>query len=119
METEEVNIKFGKRLKGIRQDKGYTQEHLAEISGISRRMVAHYESHAKKLDIDKIIKLALALNISVDELLGLSKPERKPHEDASYKIMKKVRVIEKLPVRDQNAIFRLISSLADKNNLEE
>lgn len=36
-----------------------------------------------------------------------------------FKIMKKVRVIEELPTRDQNTIFSLINALAEKNKLKK
>ena len=77
------------------------------------------ELHAKKPDIDKIKKLAKSLDISVDCLIGISETgKKKKQEDLSYKIMKKVRIIEKLPTRDRNTIFSLINALAEKNKLK-
>ncbi len=59
-----------------------------------------------------------ALGVSDEELLGMSKsPGKKKSEDVSYKILKKVRVIEDLPVRDQNAIFHFINALVEKNKV--
>jgi len=34
------------------------------------------------------------------------------------KIMKRVKIIEQLPTRDQNAVFHFINSLVEKNKLK-
>jgi len=116
MEENNPTSKFGKRLREIRTAKGLTQTKLAEISGISRRLIVHYESHVKKPPIDKVNILADVLNVSVDELLGKTKKSNK--NNVPFKIMKNIRIIESLPIQDQNAIFRLVKSLAEKNNLK-
>ena len=78
-------------------------------------MIGHYESHVKRPPPDRVKTITYALGISVDELLGNPEKRNKKNkqDDVSYKIMKKVRLIEKLPERYQNAIFRLINSLAE------
>jgi transcriptional regulator with XRE-family HTH domain len=112
------SINFGERLKTIRRSKGFTQYQLADMLNTSQRMIAHYEKDGNRPRLDKVKDIANALNVSVEDFLEDSKPVKK-EEDVSYKIMKKVRIIEKLPVRDQKAIFRLINSLAEKNKIKE
>jgi len=111
---------FGKNLREIRKKKGYTQTKLAELSGVSQRAIGHYEKHAKRPTVEKVTKLADALSVSVDELMGTPKTsdKNKIEENISYKIMKKVRLIEQLPTRDQNTIFSVINSLVEKNKLK-
>lgn len=120
-EFEKEAIEFGERLRIARRKKGISQEKLARLTGTSQRMIAHYESHIKRPSIDKVKKFAEALSISIEELLGTSKVSatRKKEEEISFNIMKRVKIIEKLPLRDQRAIFRLINSLAEKNKIME
>jgi len=113
-----VTIDFGKRLKELRRAKGLTQLQLAELLNTSQRMIAHYERQNNRPRIDKIKAIAEALNVPIEELVGSEeKNGRKTNkeEEVSFGIMKRVKVIEKLPLRDQRAIFRLINSLANKN----
>ena len=120
MKTDETFTELSQRLRDIRKEKGYTQIKLAKISGVSRRMIGHYETNVIRPSIDKVKKLAETLDVSLDELLGITpKKKKKKEEDVSYKIMKKVRVIEELPTRDQNMIFSLINSLVEKNKLKK
>jgi transcriptional regulator with XRE-family HTH domain len=112
-------IILAKNLKRLRKKKGYTQAQLAEIADVSRRVIVHYENYIKKPVFENVKKIAEALDVSMDELVGhVEAGKTKKTEDASYKIMKKVRIIEKLPLRDQNAVFHFINSLAKKNKLE-
>ena len=110
---------LAENLRNLRRKKGYTQSQLAELSGVSRRIVVHYENYVRKPVYENVQKMADALGVSIDELIGKTESRKaKKQDDASYKIMKKVRIIEKLPLRDQNMIFNLITSLAKKNKLE-
>lgn len=61
---------FSERLKKIREEKGMTQEQLAQCSGISRRMIQKYESAVARPRYDAAEKLASALEIPVSTLLG-------------------------------------------------
>lgn len=54
---------FSERLKKIREEKGITQEQLAQCSGISRRMIQKYESAVARPRYDAAEKLASALEI--------------------------------------------------------
>jgi transcriptional regulator with XRE-family HTH domain len=121
MNKTAATINFGQNLRLVRRKKGYTLDRLAEISGISKRMISHYETRAKRPSLDKINILADALNVSIDELTGHdSHIKHKKNEDiVSYKIMKKLRVIERLSVREQKAIFQFINTIVEKNRYKK
>jgi len=110
-------VEFGEKLRKARREKGLTQSQLAEITGLSRRSIVHYERHAKMPPLEKVKKMARALKVSSDELLGMPTPtkEEKQQEKASYRIMKRVRQIEQLPKRDQDMILSLINTLVGNN----
>jgi hypothetical protein len=83
-------------------------------------MIAHYEIYVKMPPLGKVKKLAEALAVSTDELIGTQKPSKKQVEEEkiSHSLMKRIRVVEKLPVRDQKVVFSLINSLAAKNKVK-
>lgn len=84
-------------------------------------MIVHYETVVKMPPVEKVKRIAEALGISSDELLGMPTPtkEQKKKEDVSYRIMKRVNQIESLPKRDQDMVFRFINSLLDKNKIKK
>lgn len=60
-------------LKRIREERGYTQQQVADGAGVSQTMIALYESGSRTPRLDTAIKLANFLNVRVDELLGQPK----------------------------------------------
>lgn len=60
------------RLKVIRKEKGMTQAQLAELAGVSLRMVQYYEQGYKdinKAEARTVCKLSLALGCDMEDLL--------------------------------------------------
>lgn len=68
---------FGERLKQFREARGLTQEQLAIAIGVAKTTVTGYERGNREPDVAKIKKLAAALGVSGDELLGTGQ-EKKP-----------------------------------------
>lgn len=68
MEFQLDYTKLGKRLSRIRKDRGYTQEELSEISGISTTHISHIECGKTKAALGKFVILANALDVTLDEL---------------------------------------------------
>lgn len=120
MRKDIPKTEFGERLRQLRREKGLTQAQLASLSGISARMIAHYENYVKMPPIGKVKKLSEALTVTTDDLVGTTKPSKKQtaEEKTSYSLMKRLRVVEKLPIRDQKVVFSLINSLAAKNKMK-
>lgn len=118
--TKTKETLFGQNLRLLRKQKGYTLDQLADLSGISKRMISHYETQVKRPSIEKITTLAKVLNVPMNELMDISDDPRNLKEDKTfYKIMKKVRLIEKLSEREQRAIFQYINTIVEKNNLKK
>lgn len=107
---------FGKRLYALRMEKGLTQTQLAELIGASQRSISGYETVPLLPPSAVIIKLAKALGVSADQLLGI-KPPRKmdaqalPVDPDTRRLWKKFQRVRELPIKDQRAVIRLINSL--------
>ena len=63
-------MKFNERLKELREKNNLTQEQLAKKSGVSSRMIQRYEYGTSRPRLDAAEKIAKALNVTTDELLG-------------------------------------------------
>ena len=61
---------IGNNVRRLRKKRGLTQEKLARLADISLNAVTKIESgYAKKSTIQTVVKLAKALNVSLDELV--------------------------------------------------
>jgi transcriptional regulator with XRE-family HTH domain len=59
----------GRNVKRVRQDKGLTQEQLAERSGFSQQYISGLEQGRRNPTIVSIYELATALGVSYMELV--------------------------------------------------
>lgn len=58
------------KLAEIRNKKGMTQTELAEACGITQKAISAIEVERRRPSYEVLIKLAKALNVKVDELIG-------------------------------------------------
>lgn len=61
---------FPDRLRKIREDKGLSQGELASATGLQPSAVSHFEAGRRSPSFDNLAKLADALGVSIDFLLG-------------------------------------------------
>jgi transcriptional regulator with XRE-family HTH domain len=101
---------FGKRLARIRKEKGFTQVELAEKLGSIQTIISDYERGKSRPHADMITSIAIALDISADELLGLPSSHAAKTPLPNRRILRRVQLIERLPKRDQDALMRTIDA---------
>lgn len=68
-------IEFGERLKKLRKEKRLTQKQLAAMIGVQHSVISFYEVGDRIPSVEVVIKLASALHVSADYLLGIEKRE--------------------------------------------
>lgn len=71
---------FHERLRTLREESGFTQQHLAEVLNLTSGAVSHYENGTNEPTIDTLIRMADVLNVSVDYLVGNTNANLPPNE---------------------------------------
>ena len=61
---------FGKQLRVLRRERGYSQEELAEHSGLHRTYVSSAERGERNVSLTNLHKLAGALGVDTAELFS-------------------------------------------------
>lgn len=61
---------FGRRLRSLREQRGLTQEGLAEAAGISRDAVARLELGVRSARLSTLERIQEALGVSMESLVG-------------------------------------------------
>ena len=98
---------FGKILKELRIEKGYTQMKLASKLGISRSAVSMWEIGESEPDSAVLCKIAELFDVSTDYLLGVSK-------QISYKNVSKTNMIKTFAFGDRLKYLRKEYGLSQK-----
>ena len=64
-------LDFGKRLKALRLEKGWTQEMLAKRLGLSKSIVSAYETSLRYPSYEILVRVCDVYGVSADYLLGI------------------------------------------------
>jgi transcriptional regulator with XRE-family HTH domain len=65
-----IMMNIGSRIAELRDQKGFTQEELAAMLGISRASLSHYEKNRREPDTNTLAKIADTFQVSIDYLVG-------------------------------------------------
>ena len=77
-EKEVFFMTLGEKISFLRQEKGISQEKLAELVGVSRQAVTKWENGNANPDTENLIRLAEIFGVSLDELCkGFSEKPKK------------------------------------------
>lgn len=71
-------VLLGQRIRAARLAAGISQEKLAEMVGLTSQHISHTEVASTKISLPALVKIANALNTSIDKLLFDSIHDAKP-----------------------------------------
>lgn len=67
--VDQIPEAVGRRVRDARSIRGWTLDHLAELSGVSRRMIVNVENGTSNASIATLLRLATALHVSLADLV--------------------------------------------------
>ena len=77
------NGKVARNLKVERVKRGWSQERLAEASGVGQNSIARYETGMTTPGLDQAFKIAAALGCSIDVLVGWDPPKESAEDETA------------------------------------
>ena len=107
---------FSRNLVRLRKERRLTQEDLATKTGLSKRVIAYYETEAVKPPIDNVEALAKALCVEISELLGTRAPTatQSEFENLNGHTLKQLKKILSLSPGDRHYVYTFVDSLLAK-----
>jgi transcriptional regulator with XRE-family HTH domain len=111
------NETLGQRITRIRKERGFTQVELAERIGLIQTLVCDYEKDRLRLSAEMALRFALALEISVDELLR-PKSSNTVGKRPSRKVLRRLEQIEALPGARQSVLLKTIDTFLENAALK-
>jgi transcriptional regulator with XRE-family HTH domain len=106
--------KFGRRLAAIRKERELTQPQLADLIGMTPKAIDYYERRAKNPSFEFVKKVAEALGLTPDELMGLETLKGK--SGPSPKLQKQLEQIQKLSRSKQLVVSQLLEAFLSQNS---
>jgi transcriptional regulator with XRE-family HTH domain len=104
---------FGEHVTTLRKRKGLSQNDLGKAVGTSGDIIGKYERDEVKPSIEVASKIADALEVSLDFLLG------KTTAELDKKTLKRLQDIEKLNASDKEHLFALMDAFLFKCDVQK
>jgi transcriptional regulator with XRE-family HTH domain len=113
------NVQFtktevGRRVRGLRENQGITQVEMARSLGIPQSNVSAMERGTRGLTVHQVVKLARVLKVSTDEILLGANGSGAKSAPTSLRLLRRLRRIEQLPTRKQNAVLKVLDALLEQ-----
>ncbi len=115
--------KLGHRVKGLRENFGFSQDRLAKALAISRSAVSQIESGERKISADELIRISETFNVSVDILLDLRKEPQVLIEESKKQTLSKPQMRISIPQKNlqkfREVLLYILSKVGSKPNIGE
>lgn len=98
-----MSADFGNRMAQLRKEKDLSRDELGAKIGTSGAIVGRYERNDMKPSIEIAAKIAEALDVSLDYLVGISSELIK-----DKKMINRLEDLKKLPEKEREKIFEYI-----------
>lgn len=98
--------KVGAFMKGLRKEKGITQETFAEILGVTSRTISRWETGSNMPDLDILIQIADYYDVEIREILDGERKSENMNKEleetvlkvADYSNEEKMKLMKKLHI---------------------
>lgn len=90
-----------------------TQVEFAKMLGTHQASLSQIELGIRGVSLQQVVKLARALRVSPDKLLGTGKNNGHQPTPRNEKLMRRVRHIEQLPPEQQDAAIKILDGFLD------
>ncbi|HXG92394.1 MAG TPA: helix-turn-helix transcriptional regulator [Blastocatellia bacterium] len=67
---EDIRLKFGRRIRTLREQRGWSQEKLAEMAGLHRTYVGAIERGERNVALLNIERIAQAFDMTISDLFN-------------------------------------------------
>ena len=103
---------IGKRISELRTEKGWAQNELAKRVGVSREMMGRYERDDAVPSIDIAKRMAEALGVSLDFLVG------NVEEELDRGTVQRILEVNKMSSEDKSLVYAFLDAFITKTKLQ-
>lgn len=107
----------GDKIRELRKERGLNQDQLAELASLNRVTIAKYESGRVEPGAQALSRIADALEVSTDVLLGRAEelPERNEWKPKTIEAQLVSGAMDKLPQEQRDMILNVVRAMCAKN----
>ncbi len=112
-------MSIGQNIKKIREEKGLTQQSIAELIAMHRSNYSKIESGQRELSIDALHKISKFFGMSIDQIVTFEGniPQEVTVEDKS--LSEQIKLIQELDEEDKTIVFKMVDKMLTSKKFKE
>jgi transcriptional regulator with XRE-family HTH domain len=104
---------IGQRVRGIRLANDLTQAELAKLLGTSQTALSELERGNRGLTVQQVVKLARALGVTPNDVLGEGKRDRTQKRPRDARVLRRLYRLEQLPEAQRLAVLKVLDGIIE------
>ncbi len=110
---------IGTTIKALREEKGLTQQQVADLVHMHRSNYSKVEKGERDLSLESVSTLAKYFGMTIDQLVNFDGdvPNEVTVEDKS--LMEQVKLIAELEEEEKNMVFKMIDTFLTKKKFKD
>jgi len=110
---------IGTTIKALRDEKGLTQQQIAELIHMHRSNYSKVEKGERDLSLESVNKIAQYFGMTIDQLVNFdgNMPDEVTVEDKS--LLEQVKLIAQLEDEEKSMVFKMIDTFLTKKKFKD
>lgn len=109
---------LGKRIKQLRQQRGWSQAQLSKKLNVHQKQISGYERGIHSPSIELLVRMAELFNVSLDYIAFDNREEKDIIPIADRELMQAVQQIDQLSAEDRDTIKAVLNTFIVKNRFQ-
>lgn len=112
-------MNIGQNIKRIREEKGMTQQQVAELINMHRSNYSKIESGQREISVDALNKVAKYFGMTIDQIVNFDGaiPQEITVEDKT--LMEQVKMIQELEPDEKSMVFKMVDTFLTKKKFKD
>jgi transcriptional regulator with XRE-family HTH domain len=110
-------VSLAENIKKIRKKKGWSQKELGEMIGSHLSHINRIETGKQNPSLEVLIKLADALEVSIDGLVRGSEEDFKEIRIEDKNMAERIKLLNTMEPEDRKAVIRVIDAMLTKKKI--
>lgn len=114
-------MKIGDNLKKLREDKGLTQQEMADLMHTHRTGYSKMENNQQEIPVDRLLYIAKHFAITVDDIIFYKEKNNVPNEVSieDKATLEQLNLINELDAEEKNILLKLIETFISKKRFKD
>ncbi|GAB4459509.1 MAG: hypothetical protein Fur0028_13140 [Bacteroidales bacterium] len=115
----QIIMSIGQNIKKIREEKGMTQQQIAELIHMHRSNYSKIESGQREISVDALNKIAKYFGMSIDQIVNFDGAVPKEITVEDKTLMEQVKMIQELEPDEKNMVFKMVDTFLTKKKFKD